>query len=137
MNAHYRPLLPLPRPLLSLSRRCSKFVKPQLTCSFYLFDVLFRVHRAAAGASKPRRTIEKFFVPRIQDFRLKSPCAWARMPPLVSSSRLLSIFPRIVRRGAQFPEHIPRNYSNFQVEMHLNAEPRAYLYLSKHSNSFL
>lgn len=28
--------------------------------SFYLFVVLFRVHRAAAGASKPRRTIEKF-----------------------------------------------------------------------------
>jgi len=34
----------------------------QAQCSFYLFAVLFLLQRAAAGANKPRRTIETVFL---------------------------------------------------------------------------
>lgn len=91
MYVHYRPLFPVPPLFLFHPGRRSKFVKPQSTCSFYLFDVLFRVHRAAAGASKPRRTIEKCFALRAT-FDWEPPASGLERP-LTPLGRLLSIDP--------------------------------------------
>lgn len=86
---------------------------------FYLFDVLFRVHRAAAGASKPRRTIErKFLVPFTRE-------TFADRKIDFRSGKLLSIFRktrRNVRRSARFSNHFLRGHFIYTARGHLSLE---------------